>query len=37
MSNEQTAAKAPAKTSPWYWFHIAVGLLFMIGFPQLGH
>ena len=36
MSNEQTATKAPAKTSPWYWFHVAVGLLFMIGFPQLG-
>ena len=36
MSNEKTAAKAPAKTSPWYWFHVAVGLLIMIGFPQLG-
>ena len=29
-------AKKVSKTSPWYWFHAVVGLLIMIGFPQLG-
>lgn len=33
MSSE---TKKVPKTSPWYWFHAVVGLLIMIGFPQLG-
>lgn len=32
MSNEKTFEK----TNPWLYFHIAVGLFFMLGFPQFG-
>lgn len=31
-----TDSKKVSKTSPLYWFHAVVGLLIMIGFPQLG-
>ena len=31
-----TETKKVPKTSPWYWFHVVVGLLITIGFPQLG-
>lgn len=28
-------AKGAAKSSPFYWLNIAIGLLLMLGFPQL--
>lgn len=28
-------AKKIEKTSPLYWVHVVIGLLLMIGFPQL--